>query len=57
MRRGYRTILSPMADYTYDVETQIEMEDLYNYFRQTGVTTFALLDAYSLEYYGEVCLQ
>lgn len=50
-----KTILCPMeGENSYDVETQLEMEDLFNYYRATGCTDFALLDALSLEYYGKI---
>lgn len=49
-----KTILSPIQENVYDLEIQLEMEDLLPYYRSTGCTDFALLDALSLEYYGKI---
>lgn len=49
-----KTILSPIKENVYDPEVQVEMEDLFSYYRSTGCTEFALLDTLSLEYYGKI---
>ncbi len=49
-----KTILCPMIDNTYDTDIQLEMNELLPYYKQTGTTDFALLDALSLEYYGTI---
>ena len=49
-----KTILSPIKENVYDPEIHVEMEDLLSYYRSTGCTDFALLDALSLEYYGKI---
>ena len=52
-----KTILCPMeGEHSYDVETQVEMKDLFLYYRSTGCTDFALLDALSLVYSGNIVL-
>lgn len=56
MKKLFKTVLAPMREYGYDTRFCIEMKDMYNYFITTGVSRFALLDAYSLEYLGEVTL-
>lgn len=54
MKITVKTILSPINENAYDPEIQVEMEDLLSYYRATGCTDFALLDALSLEYYGKI---
>ncbi len=49
-----KTILSPIKENVYDPEVQEKMEDLLSYYRSTGCTEFALLDALSLEYHGKI---
>ena len=49
-----KTILSPIKENAYEPEIQVEMADLLSYYRSTGCTEFALLDALSLEYYGKI---
>lgn len=49
-----KTILSPIKENAYEPGIQVEMEDLLSYYRSTGCTEFALLDALSLEYYGKI---
>jgi hypothetical protein len=50
-----KTILCPfIGENEYDDETQLEMNDIYPYYKQWGCTDFALLDACSLEYYGKI---
>lgn len=50
-----KTILCPfVGENEYDDEVQLEMNDLYLYYKQFGCTKFALLDAFSMEYYGAI---
>lgn len=46
-------VFSPITDNTYPEDLQLDVGEMVDYWTETGHTKFAILDAFSLEYYGE----
>lgn len=49
---NYR-VFSPITENTYPEDLQLDMGEMVDYWTETGHTKFAILDSFSLEYYGE----
>ena len=46
-------VFSPITGNTYPEDLQLDVGEMVDYWTETGHTKFAILDSFSLEYYGE----
>ena len=46
-------VFSPIHGNVYSDDLQLDVGEMVDYWTETGHTKFAILDGFSLEYYGE----